>query len=191
MWRVQFLVGKLRPSKPWGMIKKRKKVPCSLAASVPLPPFYTPILAALVLFLQRITNKFLSSPVCVCVCVCVCASSVAQLGPTLCDPTDCSPPGSSVPEIFWGRILEQVDISSSRGSSQPRDQTCTSCDSSIGRQILYYCASWESPSSHEELLKAFLIVLHSRAWFSPQMASAYIFPSTGSPSLQICRLILK
>ena len=70
MWRVQFLVGKLRPGKPWGMIKKRKKVPCSLAASVPLPPFYTPLLAALVLFLQRITNKFLSSPMCVCVCVC-------------------------------------------------------------------------------------------------------------------------
>ena len=171
MRRVQFLVGKLRPRKPWGMIKKRKKVPCRLTASVLLPPFYTPLLAALVLFLQRLIN---SSHHLTCVCVCVCASSVAQLGPSLCDPTDCSPPGSSVPEIFWGRILEQVDISSSRGSSQPRDQTCTSCDSSTGGQILYYYATWESPSSHEELLKAFLIVLHSRAWFSPQMASAYI-----------------
>ena len=32
----------------------------------------------------------------VCVCVCVC-ESVAQLCLTLCDPMDCSPPGSSCP----------------------------------------------------------------------------------------------
>ena len=35
-----------------------------------------------------------------CVCVCVCA----QLGQTLCDPMDCSPPGSSVHGIFQARI---------------------------------------------------------------------------------------
>ena len=39
---------------------------------------------------------------------------------TLCDPLDCSPPGSSVHEIFQARILEWVTISSSRRSSQPR-----------------------------------------------------------------------
>ena len=33
----------------------------------------------------------------------------------LCDPTDCSPPGSSVLGIFQARILEWVAISSSRG----------------------------------------------------------------------------
>ena len=37
---------------------------------------------------------------CVCVCVCVYACSVAQSCPTLCDPLDCSPPGSSVHGIF-------------------------------------------------------------------------------------------
>ena len=42
---------------------------------------------------------------------------------TLCDAMDCSPPGSSNHGIFLGRILEWVAISSSRGSSQPRDQT--------------------------------------------------------------------
>ena len=46
--------------------------------------------------------------------------------PTLCD-MDCSPPGSSVHEIFQARILEWVAISFSRGSSQPRDQTQVSC----------------------------------------------------------------
>ena len=42
----------------------------------------------------------------------------AQSCPTLCDPVDCSPPGSSVHGIFQARILEWVAISSSRGSSQ-------------------------------------------------------------------------
>ena len=46
---------------------------------------------------------------------------VAQSCLTLCDPEDCSPPGSSVPRILQARILEWVAISSSRGSSQPRD----------------------------------------------------------------------
>ena len=39
---------------------------------------------------------------------------------TLCNPIDCSPPGSSVPGILQARILEWVAISFSRGSSQPR-----------------------------------------------------------------------
>ena len=51
---------------------------------------------------------------------------VTQLCPTLCDPMDCSPPGSSVHEIFQARILEWVAISFSRGSSQPRDRTWVS-----------------------------------------------------------------
>ena len=44
-------------------------------------------------------------------------SSVTQSCPTLCDPMDCSSPGSSVREIFQARILEWVAISFSRGSS--------------------------------------------------------------------------
>ena len=35
----------------------------------------------------------------------------AQLCLTLCDPRDCSPPGSSVPGIFQTRILEWVQQS--------------------------------------------------------------------------------
>jgi len=49
-----------------------------------------------------------------------------QSCPTLCDPMDCSPPGSCVPGILQARILEWVSIPSSGGSSQPRDQTCIS-----------------------------------------------------------------
>ena len=50
-------------------------------------------------------------------------SEVAQSCPTLCNPMDCSLPGSSVHGIFQARVLEWVAISFSRGSSQPRDRT--------------------------------------------------------------------
>ena len=49
----------------------------------------------------------------------------AQSCPTLCNAMDCNPSGYSVHEIFQARILEWVAISSSRGSSQSRDQTPT------------------------------------------------------------------
>ena len=41
------------------------------------------------------------------------AAALLQSCPTLCDPMDCSPPGSSVPGILQARILEWVAISSS------------------------------------------------------------------------------
>ena len=44
-------------------------------------------------------------------------SEVAQSCPTLCDPVDCSSPGSSVHGILQARILEWVAISFSRGIS--------------------------------------------------------------------------
>ena len=51
--------------------------------------------------------------------------------PTLCSLMDCSLPGSSVHSFFQARILGWVTIPFSRGSSQPRDQTCFSCTSCI------------------------------------------------------------
>ena len=73
---------------------------------------------------------------------CVVLRLVAQLCQTLCDPMDCSPPGSSVRVIFQARILEWVAMPSSRGSSQPRDRRaglphCT--------QILYYVSHQGRP----------------------------------------------
>ena len=47
--------------------------------------------------------------------VVVSASEVAQLCPTLCDPMDCSLPGSSIHGIVQARVLEWVAISFSRG----------------------------------------------------------------------------
>ena len=57
----------------------------------------------------------------------ICCCLVAKSYPTLCDPMDCNLPGSSVHWILQARILEWVAISSSRGSSQPKDQTLVSC----------------------------------------------------------------
>ena len=50
-------------------------------------------------------------------------SEVTQSCPTLCDPMDCSLPGSSVHGILQTRILERFAISFSRGSSRPKDRT--------------------------------------------------------------------
>ena len=67
--------------------------------------------------------------------------SVAQSCLSLCDPVDCSPPGSSVHGISQGRILEWVAFPSSRGSSPPRDQTqvsnvsCHACMHALAKSL--------------------------------------------------------
>ena len=71
-------------------------------------------------------------------------SEVAQLCPTLCDPMDCSPPGSSVHGILQARILEWVTISFCRGSSRPRDRTRVS---GIGGRRFNLWATREAPGN--------------------------------------------
>ena len=56
---------------------------------------------------------------------------VSQSFPTLCNPMDCSPPGSYVHGILQATILEWVAILFSRGSSQPGDRTQVSCIADI------------------------------------------------------------
>ena len=63
--------------------------------------------------------RVLSSTLCCCL--------VAKSCLTLCDPMDCSPPGSSVHGISQARIVEWDAIFFTRRSSQIRDQTCISC----------------------------------------------------------------
>ena len=66
-----------------------------------------------------------------CPSIMLCRSLVAQSCPTLCNPMDCSPPGSWVHGISEVRILKRVVISFPRGSSRPRAQTYVSC--TVGR----------------------------------------------------------
>ena len=62
-----------------------------------------------------------------CSCVykkfCYCCYLVALSCQTLCDPMDCSRPGSSIHGILQASVLEWVATPFSRGSSQPRDRT--------------------------------------------------------------------
>ena len=60
----------------------------------------------------------------------------------LCNVMDCSPPGSSVHGILQARLLEGVAMSSSRGSSPPRDQTYISCISYIAGR--FFTTEWFS-----------------------------------------------
>ena len=72
-------------------------------------------------------------------CVLSCFSRV-----WLCDPMNCILPGCSVLGILQTRILEWVATSSSRGSSQARDQTCIMSPALAGR-FFTTSATWETP----------------------------------------------
>ena len=72
-------------------------------------------------------------------------SEITQSCPTLCDPMDCSLPGSSVHGIFQAIVLEWIVISLSRGSSQPRDQTGSPILYPYCRQTLYRLSHQGSP----------------------------------------------
>ena len=93
---------------------------------------------------KRAACRFYTEPLCCC--------WLAQSCPTLCDPTDCSPPDSSVHGILQAGILEWVAVPSSRGSSQLGDRTCVSC---IGRWILYHWAT-RKPNSFPQLMRKLL-----------------------------------
>ena len=79
---------------------------------------------------------------------------VPQMCPTLCNPVDCSPPGSSVHGIFQARVLEWGAISFSRGSSWPRAQTWVSCTASrVGGKWIWCENSYPFPPRTLTLLR--------------------------------------
>ena len=90
----------------------------------------------------------------------------AQLCPTLCDPMNCSPTGSSVHGIFQAKILDLVAISFSRGSSQLRDQTPVSCFC-IGRWVFYQLNHQGRLYSLFISRHCFKLVVLSWGWFCP------------------------
>ena len=83
---------------------------------------------------------------------------VAQLCLTLCDPMDCSPPGSSAMEFSRQEYWSGLPFPFSRGSSQPRDWTRVFCVAgrfftiwSI-REGWVYSVQWTSLRSTREIL---------------------------------------
>jgi len=123
--------------------------------------------------------------------LCFCACSVMQSCPTLCDPTDCSPPGSSVHGVFQARILEGVATPSSRGSSRPRDRTRVSrvsWDSStlVPPKMLHNC---RCSSQHSTLHTRDSFIYFSAASLSLLISPIYFFPPLWQPpvcSLNLC-----
>ena len=79
---------------------------------------------------------------CVCIHVHACSVMSDSFQPK---PVDGSPPGSSVHGILQARKLEQIAISSSRGSFPPSNRTHISSVSCIGRQVLYQLSHQGSP----------------------------------------------
>ena len=102
-------------SKPWQPMMSS----CGLAWAFIFWRAVSNFLFCLVTLLQMKVYEQCSGTLCCCLVTSSCL--------IVSDPMDCSPPGSSVHWISQARILEQVAISFSRGSSQPRDGTCLSC----------------------------------------------------------------
>ena len=102
---------------------------------------------------------------------------------------DCNPPGSSDHGIFQASISEWGAISCSRGSSWPRDWTCISCISWIGRQILYHCAIWKANInylSHFVYLAVWLLFYDG--WFQIAIKVGLIPKSSYFMNTPICPL---
>ena len=99
-------------------------------------------------------------PVHLLACACLHAQSLNPV--RICQPMDCSSPGSSVHGILQARILECIAISSSIGSSWPRDRTLVSCIFCIDKQILYHRALREDPL-HWHLYKTGCTFLHHKS----------------------------
>ena len=76
-------------------------------------------------------------------CACLPAEWL-QSCPTLCDPVDCSPPGSSVHEIPQARILEGLAMPSSRGSSRPRMEPASLMFPALAGKFFTTSATWEA-----------------------------------------------
>ena len=76
-----------------------------------------------------------------------------QLCPTLCNPMNCSLPGSSVHGILQARILEWIAMLSSERLFQPRDPARDSCFSFIAGRFFIHWATWEAPSNMADLNK--------------------------------------
>ena len=68
---------------------------------------------------------------------------VTQWCLTLCNPVDCSQPGSSIHGDSPGKNTGVVSMPSSRGSSQPRDQT------QVSRIADGFCTNWDTRDAQE------------------------------------------
>ena len=141
----QVVLGDAHPSWEW-----LRSVSIVLKSKVNLPTriflyWYEKIMCLVSMFTYSSTLSLLSYSLCIHISVYTyifVLFSFWVVSHSFRDPMDCSMPGSSVYGDLQTRTLEWVDISSSRGSSCPRDWTRISC---IGRWALYHWTTWKAP----------------------------------------------
>ena len=115
-------------------------------------------------------------------------SEVAQSCPTLCDPMDCSLPGSSLHGILQARVLEWVAISFSRGSSWRRDLTRVSripgrrfslWATNLRCSVTFKWFSYKHIHTHIYIIYVVVVQSLSRVWLfaTPQTAEHQAFLS--------------
>ena len=102
------------------------------------------LIGAYLLYNVVLVSAIQRSESAMCIHICCCLVSQSSC-PTLLWPIYCSLPGSSVHGTFQVRVLEWVAISSSRGSSRPRDWTPKSPHILHSKWILY-CWATSIPS---------------------------------------------
>ena len=88
--------------------------------------------------MKWLPNQWCTIWLCVCVCVCVYVCACSVMSNFLWPPWTVAHQAPLPIWFFEASILEWVAISYSKGSSKPRDHTCVSCISCIGRQFLYH-----------------------------------------------------
>ena len=116
----------------------------------------------------------------------VCAESL-QSCLTLCNPIDCSLPGSSVHGILQARTLEWVAMPSSRGSSWPRDWTCISCISCIASRF-FTTEPRKLLGLSDQLLSR--VRLFATPWIAAHQASLSMTTYWSSPKLMSIELMM-
>ena len=114
----------------------------------------------------------------------LCAKSL-QSGLTLCYPMNCSPPGSSVPEILQARILEWVALLL-RGSSWPRRRTQVS---HIAGRLFNFWATREAPTHTKGSTELWETLLSWARADSCQLQVCLLpsLPATSPPLLFNCK----
>ena len=80
------------------------------------------------------------------------AWSVTNLCLTVCNPIDCSPPGSSVHGIFQSRILEGVAISSSRDLPDSGIKLASPASPALAGGFFTIIATWEAQATCTKML---------------------------------------
>ena len=113
----------------------------------------------------------------------MCCCLVAKSFPTLCDPMDCSLPGSSVYGILQARILKWVAVPFSRGSSWPSDWLQVS--KIVGRLFTIW-ATREAPFKGMCIFIFILFIFSVAPVWHVELPWAGIEP--GFPTLELCSL---